>query len=606
MWKTQLKRIEEEFWKFFNPPPLMTVSEWAEKNRFIPPHKSVEPGRWKNSRTPYLVSIMDFFNDPNTEKIVFCSATQVGKTQTILNQLGYLIDYDPDPAMIVYPTEDTGKSIFRDYLDPMIRACPSLNDKIPDSSDDYTISRMVFKGGAEIFLAWANSPASLASKPIRYLFLDEVDKYPTNVGKEANPIELAMERTSTFWNRKIVIVSTPTVETAPIWQELKHADVVFYFYVPCPHCGHYQKLIFEQVKWENKEGTYAEAERTAYYECEKCKKAIKDHHKPSMLLKGKWKAEKKVKYYKSVAFHLSGLYSPWRTFGQFARKFLETKKYPERLQNFVNSWLAEPWRDDTAKLKQEEVIEALKAYAIHKRGIVPSEAVALTAGVDVQEDRFYFVIRAWASDYTSWLVLEGEVPTWEMLKKILFMNRYPTTDGSQMAVELACIDSGYRTQEVYRFVEENYPRAVAVKGASSDMKGRPYSLPSQELRRQLGISAPYLVNTLFFKDFIYMRRGIPPGEPGAWYIYEGVSKEYLQHITSEVRKIRKGRVRWEKRTEHTPNHLWDAEVYAAVAAEILNVPYRSKHTQIAEQNKPQKGRKKRISGWLGDTSGWLE
>jgi phage terminase large subunit GpA-like protein len=321
-----------------------------------------------------------------------------------------------------------------------------------------------------------------------------------------------------------------------------------------------------------------------------------------MVLKGKWKSDKKQKQYKSVAFHLSGLYSPWRTFGQFARKFLEVKKYPERLQNFVNSWLAEPWRDDSSRLKQEEAIEALKGHILYQRGIVPSEAVALTAGVDVQEDRFYFVLRAWASDYTSWLVLEGEVQEWEMLEKILFANRYPVSDGSQMAVELVCIDSGYRTKEVYKFVAAHYPRIIAVKGASSDMRGRPYALPSPEAKKQLGVAAPYLINVNFFKDFIHMRQRIPPCESGAWYIYEGVSEDYLKQITSEVRVQRKGKVYWVKRSEHAANHLWDAEVYAAVAAEILNVSYRQ-HRQTQQVIIPKRPQNKQ--SWVPRRSGWL-
>ncbi len=579
----------------------ITVSEWAEKNRVIPPHKSVEPGRWKNKRTPYLKQIMDSFNDLQVETIIFCSATQVGKTQAILNQLGYLIDNDPDPTLIVYPTEDTGRAIFKDFIDPMINACITLKEKKPDDVNDYTLSRMAFKNGAEVFLGWANSPSSLASKPIRYLFLDEVDKYPVNVGKEASPIELAMERTSTFWNRKIMIVSTPTIEQGHIWQEFKKADVRFYFYVPCPYCRHEQKLIFENVKWPKEIDSLVEAEERAYYECEKCKKKINDVKKSSMLLKGKWKPDKKIKKYKTVAFHLSGLYSPWRTFGQFARKFLETKKSPEKLQNFVNSWLAEPWKDHTARLKQEEVIQNLRLYEYNEKGIIPAEAVILTAGVDVQEDRFYFVIRAWKNDYTSWLVLEGAVQEWEQLERILFLNKYQVTDGSIMSVELACIDSGYKTQEVYKFVANNYPRALAIKGASTDLKGRPYALPSRDSKKQLGVSAPYLINTLYYKDFIYMRRRIPPGEAGAWHIYRGVSEDYLKQVTSEVRVIKKGKPKWEKRTKTSQNHLLDAEVYAAVAADILNVSYRVKDSEV-KQNISQKRIK---NSWIKRRKGWL-
>ncbi len=607
-WETKMaiKWADEILKKNLKPLKKITVSEWAEKNRIIPPHKSVEPGRWRNSRTPYLVKIMDSFNDLQIENIIFCSATQVGKTQAILNQLGFLIDIDPDPALVVYPTEDTGRAIFRDFIEPMIDASPVLRAKKPYSSDDFTLSRMAFRNGAEIFLAWANSPASLASKPIRYLFLDEVDKYPVTAGKEASPIELAMERTSTFWNRKIIMVSTPTIETGHIWQAFKNAEIRFYYHVPCPHCGHYQRLIFEQVKWPKELDSLSKIEDTAYYECEKCKKKITDKYKSDMLIKGKWKGDKNIRKYKTIAFHLSGLYSPWRTFGQVARKFLETKTHPERLQNFVNSWLAEPWKDLTARIKQDEDIENLKLYMHHEKGVVPSEAVALTAGVDVQVDRFYFVIRAWANDYTSWLVLEGAVQTWDELEKILFLSSFNTTDNEVMKVELACIDSGYRTQEVYEFVARNYPRAISVKGASTDLKGRPYSLPSNDAKKQLGVSAPYLINTLYFKDFIYMRRRIPAGENGAWYIYRGVSEDYLRQITSEIRVLDKGKPKWKKRTETVPNHLWDAEVYSAAAAEILNIPYRRKEPKIKNNSIIAPApRKKPKNPWITRRSGWL-
>ena len=586
--------LKNRFFSVFKPATNITVSEWAEQFRFIAPHKSAESGRWHNEKTPYLKKIMDAFSDINIEKIVFCSATQVGKTQAILNMLGYVIDNDPAPVMIVYPTEDVGRDIFRDFIDPMIRSCPTLKEKIPNASADYTLSRMAFKGGATVFLAWANSPASLASKPIRFLFLDEVDKYPVNVGKEASPIELAIERTSTFWNRKIVMVSTPTTEDGHIWSNLEHVDVKYTFKVPCPYCGHYQELKFEQVKWKSKTNSFVEAENTAFYECEKCGKPIHDHQKQSMLNRGKWVANRNIKEYKTVGFHLNGLYSPWRTFGQFARKFLESKNQPEKLQNFVNSWLAEPWRDDSARITQEESINALKLYEVNKQGVVPRDAVALTAGVDVQEDRFYFVVRAWAADYTSWLVLEGIVEDWDALADTLVFKKFTVEGGGSMEINLINIDSGYRTKEVYRFVERFYPKTRSVKGASTDLRGRSFALPSSEAKRQLGVAAPFLINTLYYKDFLYMRRRIPAGEKGAFYLYEGVSEDYLRQITSEIRTTKNGKVIWKPRSERMANHLWDAEVYAAAAADMVGLQYSgvSRHG-ITKKRKPVK------SSWIG-------
>ena len=586
------------FWSLFKPALDLGVSEWAAQNRYLPAHKTPEPGLWKNERTPYLAKIMDMFNEVGVEEIVFCSATQVGKTQVILNMLGYAIDCQPDPILVVYPSEDVGKDIFKDYIKPMIDSCPTLKEKVSESVDDTTLTRMAFKNGAILTLAWANSPSKLASKPIRYLFLDEVDKYPTNVAKEASPIELAKERTTNFINKKIIMVSTPTTEAGHIWQAFQNADVHFYYFVPCPHCGTKQKLKFEQVKWDTEVKSYSEVEKIAYYECEKCKKKIYDYHKPQMLEKGVWKPDNRVKDYKTVGFHLSGLYSPWRTFGQFARKFLETKSSPEKLQNFINSWLAEPWKDNTEVMKQEEAIEELKKYMFNEQGKVPKDAVALTAGIDVQENCFYFVIRAWGTDLTSWLILEGIAADWEQLAKIIFLNRYPVEGSTDfMTVEKACIDSGYRTKEVYQFVQQWYPLAIAIKGASTDLGGRPFEMPSQKAFRQLGKAAPFRINTNYYKDFISLRRRIPVGEAGAWYIYQGVSNDYLKQITSEIVVKKRNSLKWEPRTTNIKNHLWDAEVYATAAADMLQVWFREKKEK--PKNQVKKGEfNTRNADWL--------
>lgn len=177
-----------------------------------------------------------------------------------------------------------------------------------------------------------------------------------------------------------------------------------------------------------------------------------------------------------------------------------------------------------------------------------------------------------------------------------------------MTVELACIDSGHRADEVYRFCNAHPGVTRAVKGASHDMRGRPYQPPSKESRSQLGWGAPWIVNTAYYKDFIVRRQRIAPGLPGAWYIYQGVSQEYLRHMTSEVRIQERGRVKWVKRSSHAQNHLWDAEVYATIAQDMYGIrarPGTSERPPKRDEARGNRPSRRTYAGWLERRSGWL-
>ncbi len=199
-------------------PLPITVSQWADRYRILNSVTSAEPGRWKTNRTPYLQGIMDAFTDPLVEEITVMAASQVGKTEGMYNMLGYVIDQDPGPTLMVLPRENDAKSVSYNRVLPMINSSGSLRDHISKASDDitkleYHLDRMI------LYFAGSNSPADLASRPIRYLFLDEVDKYPRFSGREADPIKLASERQKTFWNKKTVKVSTPTTRDGYIFRE---------------------------------------------------------------------------------------------------------------------------------------------------------------------------------------------------------------------------------------------------------------------------------------------------------------------------------------------------------------------------------------------------
>ena len=339
------------------PKKRLTVSAWAEANRILPDTNAVA-GPWRNALTPYLIEIMDAFSDDTTEQIVFVKPTQVGGTSAMENALGSAIDQDPGPAMMVYPSDQLAKRTVESKLEPMFKSCPALAAKYRAHESEDLAQRF---DGMTVYLTGANSPADLSSTPIRYLFLDEVDKYPGSTKKESDPVSLAVERTKSYrLNRKIFMASTPTLKTGLIWRAKEAAEAEKHYFVPCPHCGAFIELKFAQLKWPSKEEEpdMIQRARRARYVCQECGCILTDRDKPAMLRAGRWQfIRRDSETPRSVAFWMNTLYSPFTTFEEVVREFLKVKDDPEMLHNFVNSWLAEPWEDTKLKTSADLVLE---------------------------------------------------------------------------------------------------------------------------------------------------------------------------------------------------------------------------------------------------------
>lgn len=595
--------------KVLKPPERITVSKWADKNRILDSKTSASPGQWKTSTTPYLKGIMDAFNDKEIETIVFCKPTQVGGTESLNNMLGYVISQEPAPTLIVYPTLELAKYTSKNRLQPMIRLSDSMNEKFIESE---TKELELQFDGMYVVISGANSPASLASRPIRYLFLDEVDKYPSNAGKESDPISLAKERTKTFkTNRKIFITSTPTLKVAPIWQALQTSDEERHYFVPCPHCGAYQELKFKQIKWQKNEDKSLAAD-SAYYECEHCKEKIRDSHKMQMLRNGKWEAVRSSGSKKTVGFHLNTIYSPWVDFSEVVYEFLKSKENPEMLQNFVNSWLAEPWEETQLTVNSDTVMEKQSEYNVN---VVPDQAQVLTAGVDVQQNKLYYTIRAWGANYTSWNIAHGEVYDFESLE--LVMNtEYLKRNGQKYQVELCLMDSGYRTDEVYEFCYFNADWCIPAKGSSDYNMFAKYrlSVVNKTNSKAMGMRLVN-VNTNKYKDFIAsrLRRKMPEDKlNGSFMVHADCDIDYAQQITSEHKvKEKKGEnevMIWRPKRAHIDNHYLDCEVYASCAGDLVNVIALQEGDEIITSVQPKK-KENNNSGWFGggsnNSGGWL-
>lgn len=586
--------------RILRPPEKLTVSEWADRNRVLDSKTSAEPGPWSTDRTPYMRGIMDAFTHPRVEELIFCKPTQVGGTECMNNMFGYVVAQDPGPSLVVYPQLELAEHISKNRLQPMINLSAALAERYKE--EDSKLLELQFDGMYAV-IAGANSPASLSSRAIRYLFMDEVDKYPKSAGKEADPRALARERTKTFaTNKKIIQTSTPTLKNGPIWQAWQTADVKLQYYVPCPHCGHYQTLLMKQIKFD-RTLPREDVKGTAIYECSHCKEPIRDVHKPGMLRAGQWRDDSGVfRLGTKTGFHLNAIYSPWVRFGDVAYEFLTSKNSPEELMNFINSWLAEPWENTQIKMNSSKVLSKTSGY---EEGVVPDRTILLTGGVDVQKDRFYYTIRAWGEKMESSNIRHGVVETWAEIEDVMNIS-YLTRDGTEYFVNLCAVDSGYNADDTYDFCARNPEWAVAIKGSSTPLRAK-YTLTKidKEDKGVYGLSL-YLLDGGYYKDFIAGRLNRKEEEgPGGWHVYIDCDEDYAEQITAEEKVIEKQGKRemqvWRKKTAHADNHYLDCEVYAAFAADCLGIRYL--RYEVPETPKPAEN--KQSNSWVAGGKSWL-
>ena len=591
------------------PVERVTVSKWAEANRVLPDSNSI-PGPWRNSVTPYLVEIMDAFSDEMVEEIIFVKPTQVGGTSAMENMLASAIAQDPAPAMCVYPSDDLAERTVESKLDPMIKSCKILAAKyrINDSKKlALKFTDMV------VYLTGANSPADLASTNIRYLFMDEVDKFPGASKKEADPVSLAKERTKTFFNRKIFMASTPTLKTGHIWKAKEAADVEKHYFVPCPHCGAFIELKFTQIKWPSKEDVPQNADRAemATYVCQECGCVITDQDKGKMLAAGRWKpVRQKTQHPKSVAFWMNTLYSPFTRFSDIAREFMRSKDDAELMHNFANSWLAEPFEDTKLKTNAEMVMERQTETP---EWTLPPWTKLVTGGIDVQENCLYWTIRAWGDYMTSQNISHGQALSMGEVERI--MNTELTMpNGEKVMVNLALMDSGDQTEEVYEFCALNSDWALPCKGTSTMLSHYRLSTVNKAGSRANGMTL-VLVDGGKYKDQIAARMRKENGT-GAWMVYQGCDLDYAEQVTAEhkvtERSGGKEVQRWVLKTSHADNHYLDCEVYAAAAADVLGVRnlylqnrVEENAQEVKKRAEPKPDTRPQEENWIKDNDNWI-
>jgi len=540
------------------PPPRLSVTAWADAHRRLPTKGAGEPGPWRTTRVPYSAEIMECLSAEHPAKrVVFMKSVQSAGTEIGNNWVGWFIDTQKAPMMVVQPTLDMAERWSKQRLASMIEDAPTLRAKIAPARARDSGNTTLLKEwpGGVMVISGANSGASLRSMPARYLFLDEVDAYPAELEGEGDPISLAEARTTTFPRRKVFLVSTPTIESlSRINKEWLASDQRRY-HVPCPHCGHEQHLVWDNLRWPKGQP------ELAVYHCADCGVGIEEHHKTAMLAAGRWVAthpERAV-----AGFHINGLYTPiglGYTWAELAALWLDSVKDPARIKTFVNLRLGEVVADPNEKLSEDDL--AARASDYDPRTIPPG-CLLLTAGIDVQKDRFAILVIGHGRAGQQWVIDYNELPAdpttdagWEALDAFLappFIN----SRGLPMKISMAAIDSGYLTDHVLAYTRLRRGRVIAVKGASSP--GKP------------------IINRPSKLDVTVRGRTIKHGAEG-WLVGADTAKHVLFAVLTADGK----RPLEADRMIRFPQGL-DASFYSQLAAEVWD-PNRRKWVKVRPRN----------------------
>lgn len=586
------------------PPPELTLSQWADRYRMLSAESSAEPGRWHTDKAPYQREIMDAIGDAHIRRVVIMCAAQLGKTELLLNILGYFMAYAPAPILVMQPTLDMGQTFSKDRLAPMIRDTPVLRGLV-DVKSRYagnTILKKNFPGG-HITIVGANSATGLASRPIKVLLADEVDRYPGSAGTEGDPLSLAQKRQTTFWDKKTVMVSTPVIKGHSRIETEYNQSTREEWNVPCPECGHYQPFV-----WANLIFDPDDLQKEIIYKCERCGCVANEYRWKQQSQQGRFVAENPGA--ETRGFHLNTLASTFCGWKEIVQKFIVAKEQldqgnPEGMKVWVNTELGETWEERGEQVEDTELFNRREIYD----AVVPEEVLVLTAGVDVQDDRFEVEIVGWGVGKESWGIryqkIYGDMlkeQVWEDLDAFL-QTVWCKKDGTALRIISCCIDSGgHHTDQVYRFTKERYERGVwAIKGkGGAEVPYIRNPTTNNRVKTPLFIIGVDAGKTLLYQRLRHNTKGpnychFPANEEA------GYDETYFKGLTSEkmVVRFRKGRsvTVWElKDSKYKRNEPLDLRNYATAALEIANPVLAKPEPGMAQR--PRRAGRRRITGGI--------
>lgn len=593
--KRRMRPVDRTFARAFasyTPPADLTVSEWAEAHRVLSRENSAEAGPWHNTRTPYLVEIMDAFTDPKVAKISLVASSQVGKSELELNIIGYIIDQDPGSILYIQPTVDDAKKFSRLRIAPMIRDSATLRSKVADIKSRDSGNTMLQKSfpGGMLTIVGSNSASGLASTPAKYVLGDERDRWALSAGTEGDPWALAEARTTTFYNSKMVDVSTPTDKgISPIEKSFNEGTRERWCH-QCPHCGEYSNIVFNDIKFDFE--TVGSGRKKDYiihsiaWSCPEC--GCISTESEMRRQPAKWIAENPDAYAKGHrSFWLNAFSSPWQGWSKVVYAFLVARKDPQRLKVVYNTMLGELWEDRGDLEDEDAMLGRREDYGHCDDGTpveLPDGVLALTCGVDTQDDRLEYEVLGHGHYGETWGIKRGIImgdpaydEPWTRLDDVI-ERVYRFRDGTGLTIARTFVDSGgHKTQNVYMQCRaRTYKRVFAIKGVGGD--GVPYTKPPSKVKiivngQTVGLTWLYALGVDAGKAEIFSALKVQEAGPKFCHFPKGEGRGYdtafFTGLLSEklVLKSERGRIRWAwvKLPGHERNEALDCRNYALAA-----------------------------------------
>lgn len=473
-----LETLEKDRQALFAPRIRPNPLEWAEREIVIDPRFSPRPGRFSCDFTPYLKQLHLWFGDRNIRQLTFVKSAQIGGTTLMANLIQYAVAEEPGPILYVTSTADNAKSWSERELIPRMKNCTAIRDLMPDDPDQFKKTEMAFKN-CTVKLTGSNSANQLASRPIRYLFADETDKWPDASATEAPSLELAMARTNFYRTIcKRVLASTPTVETGAIWSQFLQGSQHRY-HVACPACGHWQALRFEQISWSSDlrgpdhQWDLDAVSESAVYLCEECGDPWAQDLQRELVLGGRWILGNLNAPADHISCHISALYSPTMTWGELAKLFLQKSNTPGGLHDFRNTYEGLPFENRAASVKEEAILDLRSGYRLREipgEVTVGNSAAILTLCADPGEKQTHWSVEARNDQGDSWVIDYGTVLSVEDLisEEFLAARRYQLPGSDQLVSPMAgLIDSGFLTERVYGVCAKSNGFYYPSKGSES-------------------------------------------------------------------------------------------------------------------------------------------
>lgn len=605
------------------PPDDLSTAEWTEAHRVLSTKVAAEAGPMRLDRTPYARGILDTLDQPHVREVWVEKCVQSGLSETGRSFIGARIHQDPAPAMIVFPNEQAAREMLDERIRPMLEDTECLRQYLTGFGHDVKRSQINLVH-MSIYLGWAGSPQALASRPIRDLVLDEVDKYPAYRGVEADSISLAIARTTTYRRSKVFGLSTPTLPTGNIHKRFTQAGLRYHYHARCQGCGEGMQADWERVKFDDRDTEDEDTLRVVraklesgavvpVYACQHCEHEHDHAAYMQAVREGRWVGEGH-KGSAVVGFHVHGLLSPWLGVNGLAAEYVKARLGGlEAMQHFYNSCLGIPFWDESIHGDAETQIGAATVWrkATTEPGVVPRWATVVVAGADSKKRGHYYTVRAFGPGWRSALIDYGETETSEDLSRRVFRD-WPREKGGSVKVRLMCVDTGggvgtrdkSRSDELYRYCKTDPAHIKAIRGyGGAGAPSQPVVTRQHQYIPPGGQRMPYhiTVSTLdvdYFKDLLAARIN-DQEDPDLWACFAGVGQDYVLQLASErkvlvERRIRHGESRdvwkWQPRTAGAANHYFDCEVYALAAAYMLDID------KIEEGNKYRRRRNREEGG----------